>query len=45
MKEIIVECYQDGKDIASRHSQIPLDNFPKNAIANVEQVLDENWFP
>ncbi|RAQ40215.1 DUF29 domain-containing protein [Arthrospira sp. O9.13F] len=39
------QCYQDGCKLASRHSQLPLETFPEKAIANLDQVLDENWFP
>ncbi len=39
------ECYLDGRDIASKRSQLPLDTFPASPIGNVEQILDENWLP
>lgn len=38
-------CYQDGRDIASQHSQLVLDTFPEKPIAPLEQILDENWLP
>ncbi|MBL1210740.1 DUF29 family protein, partial [Geminocystis sp. GBBB08] len=38
-------CYQDGRIMASKHSQLSLDRFPKNPIASLEQILDENWLP
>jgi len=45
-------CYQDGADIASQHSLLPLNTFPEKpitkwrcAIAPLEQILDENWLP
>lgn len=38
-------CYQDGKEIASQHSLLSINTFPEKAIANLEQVLDENWLP
>ena len=43
--EVFEECYQDGLEIASKRSQIPIDIFPKVAIANLDQVLHENWLP
>ena len=43
--EIFEECYQDGREIASKRSQISLDVFPKVAIADLAQILDENWLP
>ena len=45
LKEILEECYQDGREIASRRSQLPVSAFPEKPIASLEQVLDENWFP
>lgn len=45
LQEIFDECYQDGREIASKRSQIPLDIFPKVATANLTQILDENWLP
>jgi Domain of unknown function DUF29 len=38
-------CYNDGRELASKHSQLPLNTFPEEAIATLEQVLDENWYP
>jgi hypothetical protein len=43
--EIFDECYQDGREIAATRSRIALDTFPQEAIANLEQVLDQNWLP
>jgi len=43
-QEIFEECYQDAREIVSDRSQLPLSTFPEKAIANLEQVLDENWF-
>jgi hypothetical protein len=45
LQEIFEECYQDGREIASKRSQLPLNIFPERPIANLEQVLDKNWFP
>lgn len=45
LKEIFDECYQDGRDIASKRTQLPLESFPENPIASLEQILDENWLP
>lgn len=43
--EIFDQCYQDGREIASKRSQLSLDIFPKLPIADLAQVLDENWLP
>ncbi|QJB26314.1 DUF29 domain-containing protein [Limnospira fusiformis] len=45
LQQIFEQCYQDGREIASMRSQLPLETFPEKAIANLDQVLDENWFP
>jgi DNA repair ATPase RecN len=39
------ECYQDGRDIAAARSRLPLDTFPTQPIASLEELLDENWLP
>jgi hypothetical protein len=45
LQEIFEECYQDSREIVCDRSQLPLDIFPETPIANLEQVLDENWLP
>ncbi|GFE71466.1 DUF29 domain-containing protein [Chroococcus sp. FPU101] len=43
--EIFQESYQDAKEIISERSNLPLETFPIEPIATVEQILDENWYP
>ena len=43
--DIFLECYQKGRAIASKRSQLPLNIFPSSPIGNIEQILDENWLP
>ncbi|MGY6529558.1 MAG: DUF29 domain-containing protein [Cyanobacterium sp.] len=38
-----LDCYQKGRKLASKHSQLPLETFPEQPIALLEQILDENW--
>jgi hypothetical protein len=45
LKAIFDKCYQDGREIACQHSQLPLHTFPEKPIAPLEQILDENWLP
>lgn len=54
LKDWFQQCYQDGRKLASKHSQLPPDTFPESAmslcdcpkdIVPLEQVLDENWLP
>ena len=43
--EVSAQCYKDAREIVSDKSQLPLDRFPCEPIAPLEQVLDENWLP
>jgi len=45
VREIFEECYYKGRAIAAKRSQLPLHTFPEKPMADIEQVLDENWFP
>jgi hypothetical protein len=45
LQEVFLESYQDGREIASMRSGLPLKVFPEIPIADLEQVLDKNWFP
>ena len=45
LKEKFQQCYQDGCKLASKHSQLSPNTFPKKPIAPLEKVLDENWLP
>jgi mRNA-degrading endonuclease RelE of RelBE toxin-antitoxin system len=45
LTEIYTQCYQDGRQIASQKSGLPLNTFPEKPIAPLEQILDENWLP
>jgi hypothetical protein len=45
LSEILEQCYQDGREIASQKSGLPLNSFPEKTIASLEQILDENWLP
>jgi hypothetical protein len=43
-EQILEDCYVDARKIASRRSQLPMDVFPAQPIATLEQLLDEDWF-
>ncbi|MBF2057706.1 MAG: DUF29 domain-containing protein [Cyanobacterium sp. T60_A2020_053] len=45
LAQIYSQCYEDSRKIASQKSGLPLITFPENPIANLEQILDENWLP
>ena len=42
---ILVECYQDSREIISDKTELPLSIFPEHPIATLEQILDEDWLP
>ena len=42
LEEIFAECYQDGRELAAARSRLPLETFPEQPIATLEQVLDEH---
>jgi len=41
----LVEGYKKGRKLAAKHSQLPLTTFPEEPIANLDQILDEDWLP
>lgn len=43
--EILDECDRDAKEIVAEVSGLPMEVFPESPIANLEQVLNESWFP
>jgi sugar-specific transcriptional regulator TrmB len=43
--DIFQECYQDAREIVADLAKLPLETFPVQSIATIEQVLDENWLP
>lgn len=45
LQEIMDECYQDAREIMAEVSGLPIEIFPDSTIANLEQILDEKWFP
>jgi hypothetical protein len=45
LNDILDECYEDAKELVSDKTQLPFSTFPEKSITNLEQVLDESWFP
>ncbi len=43
--EKLDELYQDARELVSDASGLSVNDFPPTAIANLEQILDENWLP
>jgi len=44
LQQILNKCYQDARKSTSIMTRLPLDIFSEDAIANLEQILDEDWF-
>ncbi|HAC61991.1 MAG TPA: DUF29 domain-containing protein [Cyanothece sp. UBA12306] len=45
LSEILDECYQDAIKITYKKTRLPSNTFPFYPLANLEQVLDDNWLP
>jgi hypothetical protein len=45
LKEIIDKSYENAVKITSDKMQISPKKLPDDPIANLEEILDENWFP
>ncbi len=45
LTEIIEECYQDSVNLSSDNMKLSPTIFPDHPIANLEQILDEDWLP
>ncbi len=45
LSEKFPDCYDKGRAIAAKRSQLPLNTFPEKPIAPLKQILDENWLP
>ncbi|ACK69804.1 protein of unknown function DUF29 [Gloeothece citriformis PCC 7424] len=43
--EVFDECYQDARKIMIKRTGLDSTSFPSEAIATVEQALDEDWLP
>jgi hypothetical protein len=43
--ELFEEYYQNSRKIVCDKSELPLSALPEHPIANLEQILDEDWLP
>ncbi|MFM7579142.1 MAG: DUF29 domain-containing protein, partial [Microcystaceae cyanobacterium] len=44
-QEIAQEIYDDACQITSLKTDLALEQFPKSPIANLEEILNEDWWP
>jgi len=45
LSEVFEVCYEDARKIMIDKTQLSPNTFPKQPIAPLEKVLDENWLP
>jgi len=45
LSEILEECYSDAREIIIDITQLDASIFPVEVLANLEEILDENWLP
>jgi len=45
LDEVLLECYQDAKEIFADKSQIPLSSLPEISMGTLEEILDAKWLP
>jgi len=45
LSEILEECYSDAREIIIDITQLDASIFPGEVLANLEEILDENWLP
>ncbi len=45
LKEVFLKSYQDAIRLASKKIRLPVHTFPVEPVANLEQVLDNDWLP
>jgi hypothetical protein len=43
--QIFEDSYQDARELLADDSGLPIDMFPEEPIATLEQILDEDWLP
>jgi hypothetical protein len=42
---VLEDCYQDAIQIVAQRAELSLDVFPKKPIANLDLILNLDWFP
>nr|WP_277620403.1 DUF29 domain-containing protein [Rippkaea orientalis] len=43
--EVLEECYENAIKIAQQKMEASSSIFPSFPIANLDQILDDNWLP
>jgi hypothetical protein len=45
LREILPECYLDARNLLIDETELDASIFPGELLANLEEILDENWLP
>jgi hypothetical protein len=45
LREILQECYLDARNLLIDETQLDPSIFPLEVLANLEEILDQNWLP
>jgi hypothetical protein len=45
LREILQECYLDARNLLIDETELDASIFPGELLANLEEILDENWLP
>ena len=45
LREILAKCYLDARNLLVDETKLDASIFPGEVLANLEEILDENWLP
>ncbi|CAO5061720.1 DUF29 domain-containing protein [Microcystis aeruginosa] len=45
LREILAKCYLDARNLLIDETQLDASIFPGEVLANLEEILDQNWLP
>jgi hypothetical protein len=45
LREILAKCYLDARNLLIDETKLDASIFPLEVLANLEEILDENWLP
>ena len=45
LREILAKCYLDARNLLIDETKLDASIFPGEVLANLEEILDENWLP
>ncbi|WOB67691.1 DUF29 domain-containing protein [Microcystis aeruginosa] len=45
LREILQECYLDARNLLIDETELDASIFPLEVLANLEEILDQNWLP